>query len=147
MHTSSSVVYHKSNATASKQNLSTLYFLQERNRLLNFLLFFSKGFLIKYSTYLVINFFLKFFTSFFVKKYSLTGLIKSYYWLVTNLEWIKKQRIKLNSFKNVDEKDVLKFLSGKIFNGNNFVEKIINYFSLLYCKLMRIHVIENSKFS
>lgn len=145
MHTSKSLVHHKGNATFKKHKSSSLYFYQERNRLLNFLLFFSKSFLIKYIPYLIFNFFIKLFASLFEKKYSAIGLIRAYFWLTTHYKWIKEQRHKLNKLKTVDDNEVLKFLSSKIFNGDNFLERVINYFSLAYCKLTRIFVIENVK--
>ncbi len=145
MHTSKSVVHHKGNATTSKQKASLLYFYQERNRLLNFLLFFSKSFLMKYFPYLLLNFLLKFFASFFIQKYSLAGLIKSNYWLAANFKWIKKHRSGLNGLKKVDEKELLKFISGKILNGENLFVRFINHFSLLYCKAVKINILENAK--
>ena len=145
MHTSKSLVHHKGNATFKKHKSSSLYFYQERNRLLNFLLFFSKPILIKYIPYLIFNFFMKLFASLFVTKYSARGLIKAYFWLTTHYKWIKEQRHNLNKLKTVDDYDVLKFLSGKIFNGDSFLERVINYFSLTYCRLTRIFVIENVK--
>jgi len=39
----------------------------------------------------------------------------------------------------------LRYISGKIFNGNNISEKIVNTFSVGYCKLTGIHVYENQK--
>lgn len=138
MHTSKSLVHHKGSATSKKQQLSSLFFYQERNRLLNFLLFFSANFLIKYIPYLIFNFCLKFSASVFIRKYSAAGLIKSYFWFFSNYKWIRKQRAELNSLKRVNETEVLKFLSGKIFNGENFWEKLINYFSPLYCRMVKI---------
>ena len=145
MHTSKSLVHHKGNATFKKQKSTSLYFFQERNRLLNFLLFFSKPFLIKYIPYLIFNFIMKLLASLFEKKYSAIGLIRAYSWLTIHYKWIKEQRHKLNKLKTVDDNEVLKYLSGKIFNGDNFLERVINYFSLVYCKLTRIFVIENIK--
>lgn len=145
MHTSKSLVQHKGNASFKKQKSSSLYFYQERNRMLNFLLFFKKSFLLKYIPYLFFNLFMKLFASLFIKKYSATGLIKAYLWIITHYKWIKEQRYKLDKLKNVGDDDVLKYLSCKIFNGDNFIERLINYFSFLYCKLTRIFVIENVK--
>lgn len=147
MHTSRSLVHHKGNATAKKQKASSLYFYQERNRLLNFLIFFSKGFLIKYAPYFVFNFFLKFCAALFVSKYTLSGLIKSYLWLLSSRRWIKEQRAGINGIKRVNETEILRFMSGKIFNGDNFLEKLINYLSLVYCRVVGINVLENVKSS
>lgn len=142
MHTSKSIVHHKGNATFNKQKSAWLYFYQERNRLLNFFLFFSGGFVVRYIPLLIFNFFMKFFASFFVSKYSLRGLAKAYFWLITNQKQIKLWRADLSNIKQVDEKFVFSFVSGKIFNGNNVLEKLINLISVNYCKFLNIPVIE-----
>ncbi len=143
MHTSKSLVHHKGNATFNKQKSSLMFYYQERNRLLNFLLLFSKSFLLKYLALLAFNFFLKFFASFFIKKYSIRGLIRSYIWFITNYGKIKIWRTDLKRIKKINEAEVLKLLSGKIFNGENSFERLVNFFSLLYCRLARISVMEN----
>jgi len=147
LHTSKSVVHHKGSGTAKKEKKSLLYYYQERNRLLNFFLFFSAGFLIKYIPYLVFNFFLKLFASLVSKKYSAAQVAKAYWWLVSNQKWIAEKRTYLDSIKTVREEDVIKYLSGKIFNGNNFFEKLINRISIAYCKIAGINVIELHKIS
>jgi hypothetical protein len=85
---------------------------------------------------------MKFFASFFVSKYSLRGLAKAYFWLITNQKQIKLWRAELSNIKQVDEKFVFSFVSGKIFNGNNVLEKLINLTSVNYCKFLNIPVIE-----
>lgn len=142
MHTSKSVVHHLGNSTTKKQNASLMYFYQERNRLLNFFLFFSNGFLFKYIPFLIFNFFMKFFASLLSKKYYSGGLIKAYWWLASHHYWGKVQKEELNKIKKIDENYVLSYLSGRIFNGENSFEKFINFFSVLYCRIVRINVIE-----
>lgn len=145
MHTSKSIVHHKGNATFNKQKSSAMYYYQERNRLLNFFLFFSKRFLIKFTPLLIFNFMLKLFASFVVTKYSSKGLIQAYFWLLSNYKQINLWRSDLNKIKRSDENIVLNFLSGKIFNGSNAFERFINRISLGYCRLVRLPVIENIK--
>lgn len=55
---------------------------------------------------------------------------------------MKEQRELVNKIKEVDEKEILKYLSGKIFNGNNIIEKFLNFFSLFYCRIVNIKIIE-----
>lgn len=142
MHTSKSVVKHFGSATTKEFKSSFRTFLQERNRLLNFLIFFSKSFRIKYYPVLIFNLKLKLLMSLFPGKYSFSGVIKAYWWLVRNRKWIKEEREKVNKIKKVDEKEVLKYLSGKLFNGENIIERFFNFFSLLYCRIVNIKVIE-----
>jgi GT2 family glycosyltransferase len=145
LHNSNSIVRHKGGGTSKKQKASFLYFYQERNRLLNFFLFFSKSFLVRYIPYLTFNFALKAGASVFTSKYSFTGLFKAYWWLISHYTWIKKQREALANIKNVNERAVLSYISCKLFNGDNVAEKFINFLSLLYCRLFMLNVIEVNK--
>jgi GT2 family glycosyltransferase len=142
LHASRSVVNHAGGGTSKKKKSSFSYFYQERNRMLNFILFFSKSFFIKYIPYLISNFIMKFFLGIFSKKYSVSGLIRAYCWLFTHSAWVKGKREELNKIKTVNENEVLKLISGKMFNGNSFIEKIGNFKSLLYCRLVKINVLE-----
>jgi GT2 family glycosyltransferase len=144
IHTSNSIVHHRGGITSKSKKSSFIFFYQERNRLLNFLLFFSKCFRLKYYPYLFSNFLMKFFIGIFSKKYSVKGLIEAYLWLFTHRHWIKQERMVLEEIKKVSEKDVLKYISGNMFNGNNIIEKIGNFKSLLYCRIAKINVAELS---
>ncbi len=144
-HNSNSVVHHKGSGTTKKQIPSEIYYYQERNRLLNFLLFFDTAFIIKYIPLLASNFKLKFFICIFSRKYSLNGLFRAYFWLLKNISWIKQQRKIINKYKFVSDDEVLKFISCKYFNGNNILERMVNSLSLFYCKITRLKVLENAK--
>lgn len=145
LHSSNSVVHHKGSGTTINQIPSEIYYYQERNRLLNFLLFFDKSFVIKYIPLLASNFKLKFFYCILSGKYSFKGLFRAYFWLLKNIGWIKQQRKIINKYKIVSDDEVLKYISGKYFQGNNFFERLVNSLSLFYCKITRLKVLENAK--
>lgn len=144
MHTSRSVVKHFGGGSGRDRKPSHLFFYQERNRLLNFLIFFNTGFVIRYIPYLIFNFFMKLILSLLSKKYSFSGVLKVYLWLITNTKWISERKAGLNKLKITDDDYVLGYISGKIFNGNNLFENIINGISIFYCKITRLRVIENN---
>jgi hypothetical protein len=141
-HNSKSIVHHKGSATMKKYKSEFITFHQERNRLLNFLIFFSVTFRRKYYPLLLMNFSLKIISSVFLRKYSIKGIIKAYLWLFNNHGWIESKRKEMNSIKVVNEHEVIKFLSGKIVNGDNLLEKLLNKISLTYLKLVKIKVLE-----
>ena len=145
LHTSKSVVHHIGSGTTKNHIPSEIYFYQERNRLLNFLLFFNTSFIIKYIPLLASNFKLKFFYCIFSGKYSFKGLFRAYFWLIKNIGWIKKQRKIISKYKSVSDNEVLKYISCKYFNGNNIFERIVNSLFLFYCKITRLKVLENAK--
>ncbi len=142
MHTSNSIVRHAGGATTREYRSSFRTYLQERNRILNFLIFFSKGFRLKYYPLLICNLKIKILMSLFTGKYSLKGILKAYFWILKNRKWIWEQREKESRTKKVDEGEVIKYLSGKLFNGENIFERFFNFFSILYCRIVNIEVIE-----
>lgn len=145
MHCSRSIVHHKGNITTNMLDKSLILFYQERNRMLNFLLLFSRSFIVKYVPYIIINLKLKFIVYMFRKKYDSLTVLKSYFWLIKNKKWITEQRKIMNEKKIIPENEVLKFISCKLFNGNNLFERFVNFISLLYCKLTGIKTIETTK--
>ncbi|MCX6156983.1 MAG: glycosyltransferase family 2 protein [Ignavibacteriae bacterium] len=144
IHNANSVVRHLGGATMKKYKSRFVTYYQERNRILNFLIFFSDSFRRKYYPYLLYNLLLKFSYSIFFRKYSFIGLIKAYFWIIRNSEWIESRRIEMNKIKRVKEEDVLKILSGKIANGDNLLEVFLNKISLTYLKLVNIKVFESN---
>ena len=145
LHTSKSVVHHEGSGTTRKQIPAEISFYQERNRLLNFFLFFNASFIVRYIPLFISNYKLKFFYYLFSKKYSLKGLIRSYFWFFGNIQWIKNQRKEVRKFKSVSDIEVLNLISCKFFNGNNIFERIVNSLSLFYCKITKLKVLENAK--
>ncbi|MCC6866650.1 MAG: glycosyltransferase family 2 protein [Ignavibacteria bacterium] len=135
-----SVVYHKGGGTESNNSFKT--FCRERNRFLNLYLFFSPWFIIRMLPYITFNHITKTIVSVYSKKYSLIGTIKAYLWFYVNIPGILKKRKSLMQFKTADEKEIIKFLSSKVFNGNNTIEKLINNISYFYSRLTGIKPIE-----
>lgn len=144
-HNAKSIVQHKGGATMSKYRSEFVTFYQERNRLLNFLLFFSDNFRIKYYPLMLYNLFLKLFYGVISRKYSVRGILKAYAWIMKNGKWIETERAKIQQLKRIKEEEVLLYLSGKAANGNNTVENVLNSIMLFYLKLVNIQVIETSK--
>ncbi|MCI0715282.1 MAG: glycosyltransferase family 2 protein [Chlorobi bacterium] len=135
-----SVVHHYGGGSKSLNREKTFY--QERNRLLNLYLFFSPGFIIRVLPYVAFNHNFKLLISFFSGKYSLIGLLKAYLWFYINIPTIIKKRKALKKFKTVKEKDVVKFISSKVFNDESLIEKTINRISYLYSRIAGIKPVE-----
>lgn len=141
-HNAKSVVQHKGGATMSKYKGELVTFYQERNRLLNFLIFFSDNFRMKYYPLMLYNLLLKLFYGLISGRYSAKGVIKAYGWIMKNRKWIEAESSKLETIKKIREEEVLLYLSGKATNGNNAIEKVLNSIMLCYLKLVNISVIE-----
>ena len=135
-----SVVYHFGGGSESLSEKKTFY--QERNRLLNLYSFFSLGFIIRVLPYIAFNHNLKLLVSIFSKKYSFIGLLKAYFWFYSNIPTIAKKRKPLKKIKAVDEKEIIKLMSSKVFNNESFIEKFINMISYIYSRIAGIKPIE-----
>ncbi len=143
-HNAKSVVHHKGSGTMKKYKSEFTTYYQERNRLLNFLVFFGTGFRIKYYPLLIHNLFLKLLYGVAGGKYSIKGVLRAYFWILCNGKWISKEREKMNIIKKEKEEEIIKYLSGKIANGDNIFERAMNAMMLLYLRIVRIKVIELS---
>lgn len=141
-HNAKSVVHHKGSGTMKKYQNEFITFYQERNRLLNFLIFFSDVFRRKYYPLLAYNLYLKLSYSILTRRYSLKGILKAYGWIIKNGEKIEDERNKVRTIKEVNEEEVLKYLSGKAANGDNPIEKALNAVMLFYLRLVNIKVTE-----
>jgi GT2 family glycosyltransferase len=141
-HNSKSLVKHIGSSTTKKAKVSYTTFLQERNRILNFLILFSSSFLIKYIPLLFVNLTLKLAYSIVSPRLAPAGILRAYLWIFLNLRWVFQQRRKYRLIKKVTDNEVLKYISGKVSNDNNIVSRILNKIILSYCKLTNIKVLE-----
>lgn len=132
----SSIVYHKGSGTPAKSAIRTFY--QERNKFLNLYTFFSIGFIIRLLPYIFFNHNFNLIISLFTKRKSFTGLIRAYFWFYFNIPLIMNKRKQAEKFKKIPEKDVIKYMTSKVFNGENFFERFINKISYFYSKMVGI---------
>lgn len=144
-HTNDSTLAHFGNGTSKSQKGDFLTFYQERNRLLNTFLFFTPKTIIKVAPFIAANCLAKCFASLLVMKYSLIGLLKAYGWFVFHIPMIITKRRALQSERKVEEREVIRYMTGKLTNGESLIGKMINSISLLYCRIVNLRVIELSK--
>lgn len=141
-HTNASRLDHFGSGTARTQKSTFLTFYQERNRVLNVLLFFSAGTIVKSIPYLAVNLVGKILLSLLPTKYSLTGILKAYGWLLWNVAQIKVKRRKLRAEQRRDDAAVLAMMTGKLTNGESALGAAVNSLSLLYCRFVSLPVRE-----
>ena len=141
-HTNASVLRHLGGGTFRKEKNETLTYFQERNRLLNYLLFFSGKTLIKMSPYFLLNFLIKTAGSLLPNKYSLTGTLRAYKYLLTSVKEIKKKREILQREFKVPEEEVIKWMTCKIFNEETRHARVINKISEFYCRIVNLRSVE-----
>ncbi len=135
-----SVVHHIGEGSTSPNSFKT--FCRERNRFLNLYLFFSPLFILLVLPYITFNHNIKVLLSIFSSKYSFTGTLKAYFWFYFNIPLILRKRKELKDIKKLNEKEIIKYLSSKVFHGESFLERAINRLSYIYSRLVGIKPVE-----
>lgn len=141
-HSNASRVIHYGNATAKEFPASFVTYLQERNRILNTLLFFSRRTIIKCLPFLVINFFGKLLSVLIERRYSTLGILRAHGYFISHWRSIKEKRSRLRADFRVDERDIIQKMSGRISNGEGRLAKILDLLSLFYCRVVGLRTIE-----
>ena len=140
-----SIVEHIGSASTNKVKAFMRTFYQERNRLLNLLIFYSPATLLKLIPYLV-------FDALFRPLYiaanpgkSLRGWLKANIWLLTNSSPILKKRKFVQSKRKCIDQIVIENMSCRIANGKNIIVQAVNRLSFIYCLISGIKTIEISR--
>ena len=144
-HTNDSTLDHFGNGTSKTQKSEFLTYYQERNRILNTFLFFSFRTIIKVTPFVLLNCLAKLFASLLGMKYSSFGLIRAYSWFIFHIPTIIDKRKALQKERVVNEKEVIRYMTGKLTNGESSIGKLINAISLFYCRIVNLQTIELTK--
>jgi hypothetical protein len=113
-------------------------FYQERNRLLNVLLFYERRTLVLLFPYLTMDALAKVLASILLRKKSLQGILRAYWWIGGNLRWIHDHRKELQSKRTVPDTTIMKLMSSKLIDSDNLVSRWINGLSRLYASSVRL---------
>ncbi len=141
-HTNASRLDHFGNGTSKHQRSSFLTYYQERNRLLNLVLFFSMWTIIRTLPFVLMNCTAKIILALLRRKYSLNGLLHAYGWFFIRIPTIFRKRAALTRAKRVPDSNVIGRMSGKITSGETLSGRIVNNIALAYCRIVRLKVIE-----
>jgi GT2 family glycosyltransferase len=137
-----SIVEHAGGGTTKKQSGYRLQTLQERNRLMNILLFFSWGTILKAMPFFAANVFVKLFAGAFTRRYSFRAMVRAYWELVRGLRQILQKRKTLRQEFRADEREVIALLSGRLTQGESLLQRMADTMSLAYCRLVGIRTYE-----
>jgi GT2 family glycosyltransferase len=143
MQTPASRVRHLGRDTTRTQQASLMTMYQERNRLLNMLLFFSTPTLLKLVPLFALNVCAKLAASLLVRKYSLAGLLRAYLWLLVHPVMIAGKRRVLRTARRATEKEITSWMTSDLTNGESVPGKVINACAHLYFRLTGIRTLED----
>lgn len=140
-HTNASVLRHFGGLTTKRENPSSMVMLQERNRLLNTLLFFRGTTIVKLTPLLLGNVMAKVVAGALGHRYSLPGIVRAYWWLIMHAGAIRLKRRLLRKDFRVDEREVISWMTADLTNGKG-IGKAINAVSRAYCRMVGLKTME-----
>ncbi len=142
LHVRESVVHHRGGAATTKRPAALITCLQERNRALNLLLFFSVRTNLKIMPLFVAQAGAKIAWALVGGKYSLPGLLRAYLWPLAHPGFIRSRRKFLAREKRVPDRDVLSWMTAHMTNGESPGGRAVNVLSAGYCRLVGLHTVE-----
>ena len=127
-----SVVRHTGGVTTRKHSSRTVTFYQVRNRLLNLLLCYEVRTLVRLAPYLVADACATILEGLFVRRRSVAGIFKAWYWIVTHRTWIQTKRDGIQGRRVVSDREILSLMSPKVLQGEGTLATLGNRISRWY---------------
>lgn len=127
-----SIVDHRGSASTNRESAPLVTFYQERNRLLNSLLFYSSRTLFFLTPYLLLDAIAKLLLSIVGKRKSFAGIVRGYLWILTHRSWVTAMRRSIQQERVIQDADILLLMSSKVLEGDGFASRAANRLSHLY---------------
>jgi GT2 family glycosyltransferase len=131
-----SLVEHRGSATTETQPTALMTFYQERNRVLNCLLFYEAGTLVRLVPYFVADAAAKVVLSVVGRGKSLKGILRAYGWILGHRKWIQSQRAKIQLERTVADRSILQLMSYKVIDSDAMPARAVNGISRIYANIV-----------
>jgi GT2 family glycosyltransferase len=149
MQASSSVVQHVGSGTAGRLSRRVRTFYQERNRLLNILLFFENEMIMKLMPMIVVSFAARSVHAVLSlvmvdkrRQKSVLGVLQGYLWFPLHIRNVRQKRRTIHEEKRVKDEEVVSLMSCKVTNAENLLGRVVNRLACAYCRLSGIRTVE-----
>lgn len=130
-----SIVRHRGSVTTKQQRNELVTFYQERNRLLNALLFYEPTTLFVLTPYMVGDAIAKLFLSIVGGRKSIMGIVRAYLWPAVNMRWVSAERARVQAERHVPDSEILRCMSFKVIDSDRSLARIVNAVSYQYARL------------
>jgi GT2 family glycosyltransferase len=131
-----SVVHHLGSASARHTPSPAVTYYQERNRLLNCLLFYEGWTLVRLLPYLAAEGVSKLLLSVLGLYKSPAGILRAYWWIVAHGAWLRRERRAMQSERSVKDREILRWMSCDVATGGSRWARAANRLSAFYADLV-----------
>jgi len=119
----------------------TVYF-SSRNRWLNLFLFYESGNLLKIIPFVLMEGVLRLGRSLGVGFSAFWGTLCAMVWIAGHPRLIARKRQAVQEKRKVPDRDILRYLSGRVVRDGGILSRALNLVSLAYCRLVGLEVLE-----
>ena len=137
-------IKHLGHASAKRLSLRFRTFLGERNRLATLFIYFGSSTLRKVFPLIVLHAVARFFFFFLARRHPV-GIIQAYVWIFTHWRLIQARRRQVQESRKVGDNVILRWFTSRLVQGRGVLSSIVNSLSKLYCRIMKLPVIELSE--
>lgn len=142
LHVRGSVVQHQGGVSTARRPAALITMYQERNRLLNLLLFFSFWTNLRIFPIFAGHAIVKLACALVGWRYSFAGLLRAYLWPVLHWRHIRIRRESLKLERRVPEREVLGWMTAKATNGESLAGRALNALLAGYCRAVGLRTVE-----
>jgi len=135
-------VFHVGSASVRKVPSRRVHYLQERNRILNLLTCYGAWTLARILPWILLDMASRFLYALVTARRSVLGTLGAHLWLVFHLPTVLKKRSRIQAERKVPDREILRYLSGRILDGDSRLVEFLNDVSLLYCQVLGLNVLE-----
>lgn len=143
-------IFHSPGAKAYRREETTLprfpawktAYYSTRNRWLNLMLFYGTGNLLKVLPWMVLEAFTRLAKGLATGLHGFLGTLLAVTWILTHPATIRRKRQALQEKRKVTDREVLRYMSGRIVPDKGRLARVLNFFSLLYCLATGLEVME-----
>jgi len=131
-----SVVHHRGSVSTRRQPPRVVTFFQERNRLLNALLFYETRTLLLLLPYVLADGVAKVVLALVSGRKSLVGILRGYGWMLRHAGWIRHTRTALQNSRRVADHEVMKMMSCRVADSHSGPANALNRISRGYARIV-----------
>ncbi len=118
------------------------FFYQTRNRWLNLLLFYESSTLVKIAPWILTEALIRLLISLGIGFDSFWGNLSALFWVCFHPSLILKKRGEIQAKRRAGDGEILKYISGRVVPDRVLFSRVLNFFSLLYCRITGLRVLE-----
>ncbi len=131
-----SIVHHRGSVSTQRERKTKVTYYQERNRLLNALLFFEARTLVLLLPYFIVDAAAKLVNGMIGRGKSAAGILRGYWWLLTHMAWVHGQRKEIQVSRVVADRAILALMSAKVLDSESLPARICNALSRKYATIV-----------